>query len=474
MKSGQRIGNAWSWHTMLAAGAATLVLASPWSGQNSRAESGSHPRLSQESRAGESGAVAIDEQQVVALALRAHPTVDAALAASDAARAATTGVTLSRVPELEISARYTRLSSIPERLRNFDGLVFPQLLNNVGVRAQLSVQLTDTFLVLASAARAAGLEADAAALEVVTAKAQVAYEARAAFLGYWSRTLAVANATELLRAAESNVKDQRRREAAGTVARNEVLSFETAVDAAAMSLEAARGELAAAEATLRTYLPELAGKALSVPDLPLLLDGTATSASPAPSPNPPQLAALALHAQAAEAKAQSTSRSRLPRLSAYAAGDVSAPSPRVFILTTMEAVPTWEAGVRLDWSLSQATTGTARATQARHEHRVMLARLAEAKRKLTGEREGTQHVLAAAHNRVQRAGQRVQHASDLARARRIELEAGTALALNVVLAEGDLARAKNEYVDAYIERALARAKLDFLDGRIRVGAEQSP
>jgi hypothetical protein len=66
---------------------------------------------------------------------------------------------------------------------------------------------------------------------------------------------------------------------------------------------------------------------------------------------------------------------------------------------------------------------------------------------------------------VQRAGERVKRATALAAARRGELEAGTALPLNVVLAETDLARAKNDHVDAVVERALALAKIDFVDGR---------
>ena len=70
-----------------------------------------------------------------------------------------------------------------------------------------------------------------------------------------------------------------------------------------------------------------------------------------------------------------------------------------------------------------------------------------------------------AHERALRAGMRVEHAAALAAARRGELEVGTALPLNVVLAETDLARAKNEHVDAVVERALAIAKLDFIDGR---------
>jgi outer membrane protein TolC len=59
----------------------------------------------------------------------------------------------------------------------------------------------------------------------------------------------------------------------------------------------------------------------------------------------------------------------------------------------------------------------------------------------------------------------VQHANALAAARRGELETGTTLPLNVVLAETDLAQAKNDLVQAVVERALGLARLDFVQGR---------
>lgn len=408
---------------------------------------------------------ALDEERVVDLALRAHPTVQAALAAREAAKAQSAAADLSRLPDLRVSGRYTRLSNIPEEYRSFGGFAFPQFLNTFGGRANLAVPLTDMFFGLASAARAAGRAADAAALEVVSARAEVAYGARVAFYEFWSRTVAVKNAAELVRAAENNAVDQRNRATAGTVARNDVLPFESALDSAVMGLLASRADLAVAEATLRTYLPDLREAELAVPDLP---EETADLPPPrpyGPPSTPPRLAVLDMQARAADALADEASLARLPKLSLVGSFELAAPNPRVLVLTRLLALPTWEAGVQLEVALSQLTSGTYAAKKARAEHEALVAKLAEAKRRLDGERAGAAGVLVASHERVRRAGTRVGHALDLARARRGELEAGTALPLNVVVAETDLARAKNEYVEAFVERALARARLDFLDGR---------
>lgn len=406
----------------------------------------------------------IDERRVVELALADHPAIQAAIEAKRAAEAGYDAAQRARIPDVTVSARYARLSSIPARYRSFDGFTFPQLLDQLGARAQLSVPLSDAFLGLAAAARAAGKEAVARELEVVNARAQVAYEARVAFLQYWSMKLALENADELVRAAESNAIDQRNRKAAGTVAQNDVLEFEVALDAAVISRQAAEAELVSAEATLRTFLPRLAGQKLKVSGELDQSDRSVPRPPPAPA-TPPQIASIDAQSRAAEARADNEALSRLPTLAAYAAGDVSAPSPRVFVLTRLVAIPTWEVGVTLEWSLSQLTVGGARAMQARSEHAVLLARLADAKRKLEAERTGAIGVLNLTHARVQRARERVERASALAKARRGELDAGTALPLNVVVAEADLARAKNEHVAAVVAQAMSMAKVDFVDGR---------
>jgi outer membrane protein len=411
--------------------------------------------------------LSLDERAVVALALAEHPQVDAARAEQRAADASERAGRWGMVPDIRLTARYTRLSDIPEKYRTFGGAVFPMLLDSMGIRADLALPVSDLILGLAANLRALGHAAKARELEVTNAHAQVAYEARIAFLTYWRGKLALDTSGELVRAAESQVRDQQAREAAGTVARNDVLTFEVALDSALMREHTARSDLASAEASLRAFFPSLAARPLVVPTLAEEeLAPDARTAAPAPEPgSPPRIAALEEQAAAASERAEAASLDRLPKLSVVGGAEVAAPNPRVFVQDRLLFIPSWEVGVRLEWSLSQLSVGGALAERERAQHRALVAHVEDAKRKLHAERAGTLRELELVHARVERAVIRVQHADKLAAARRGELDTGTSLPLNVVLAETDLAQAKNDLVQAVVERALALAKLDFVQGR---------
>jgi outer membrane protein TolC len=111
----------------------------------------------------------------VALALADHPHIDAAEAERDAAAEAARAGRRALIPDVQLTGRYTRLSSIPAHYRTYGEIVFPQLLDNFGARAQLVVPISELFLNLAASARALGHAADAAELEVLSARAQIAY-----------------------------------------------------------------------------------------------------------------------------------------------------------------------------------------------------------------------------------------------------------------------------------------------------------
>jgi outer membrane protein TolC len=188
------------------------------------------------------GAMLLDEAKVVTLALADHPHIEAAEADRDAAAEARRAGRRALIPDVQLSGRYTRLSSIPTQYRSLNGFTFPQLLDSFGARAQLVVPLSELFLNLAASARALGHLAEAAELELVSARAPIAYEARAAFLNYWRSKLALATAVETTRAASSQVRDQRARQEAGTVARNDVLTFEVALDQAVLGEQRAQAD----------------------------------------------------------------------------------------------------------------------------------------------------------------------------------------------------------------------------------------
>lgn len=412
----------------------------------------------------------IDEHTAVAMAMKQHPFIDAAHADARAADATFRAARRAMAPNLQLSARYARLSSISARYRSLDGIVFPQLLDSASFRADVVLPVSDMVLGLAANMRALGHAAEASKIEVVNARAQLAYDARAAFLTYWRAKLALDTASELVRAADVQVRDQQERELAGTVARSDVLTFQTALGAAQMSEQAVRADLAIAEATLRAFFPGLDDRALLVPSRPTEELDPAAPVAPDARTTPPRIAVLEAQVRAAGEKARAASLDLLPKLSLYGSAEVAAPNPRVLVQNELTFIPGWEAGARLEWSLSQATVGSAELHRARAQHRALAARTEDARRRLHAERTGARQELAFVHLRVQQANVRVRDAAALVTARRSELEAGAALPLNVVLAETDLARAKNDHVQAVVDRAMAVAKLDFLDGRVEPSA----
>lgn len=407
---------------------------------------------------------ATTEREVVEVALRTHPSIESLIEAREAARDSLVGARLARVPDLRLSARYTRLSNVPERYRTFGGAVFPILLDSFSSRAALTVPVLDTFLSLAANVRAAGLAEEASRLELELGRARIAHDARLAYLDVWARTFTVRSAEEAVRAAEANLADARLREQEGAASRNEVLPLETALDDAAIALETERGELVAAEAALQAIAPGVRVVVVATGPEEPGTTAVAEVASPEAADSP-EVAALALQARAAEERVDSASWSRLPQLSLFANADLAAPNPRVFAVTELTPVATWEVGVQLEWSLSQLAGARSRSAQARQEHASALARLEEARRRITSERSAANAALATATARLTRAADQVVRAEELARARRGELAAGAAEPLAVVIAEVDLARARNAWIAARVTRAAAVAKLDLLAGR---------
>jgi outer membrane protein TolC len=407
----------------------------------------------------------IDEWRIVDIALRTHPSIEAMETAVKSARSVVMGSRLALVPDLSLTASYARLSNIPERYRTLDGAVFPLLLDSFSGKASLTVPLSDMFLSLAADVRAANRLEEATQLEQGITRARVAYEARMLYFAFWRRTLMVKAAEKAVQAAEANLRDQRARAHEGAVARNEVLPFETALDEAVVQLEVERSELAGAEAMLRAVAPELGSRPLMVPDE--VPSSASVEALPPPSVtgSAPELAMLEQQVRAANERVKSAAWSALPKLILFGNADLSAPSPRVFTATKLEPVASWEAGAQIQWSLSQHAAGLVRSAQARQELAALEARREEARRQIQSRRVATLASLSAATARTARARDQVTRATALAKARRGELAAGTALPLAVVDAEADLIRATSESIAAYIAINTAYAELDFIEGR---------
>jgi outer membrane protein TolC len=411
---------------------------------------------------------ALEEREVVETALATHPTGKVAASTADAAAAEARASQMARLPDLTLSARYTRTSSLPERFRTLvfptgDSFAIPQLLDGYALRAALVVPVSDAWLRLAAVADAAGKVADARALELRTARCQLGYDARVAYL-MWARTrLQLDRARSAASNAAAQATDQRERAAAGVVAPTQVLAFEAAKESMELEVRTLEQELVAREAVLLSYGPTLR---LVVPadvaDPPTRV--------PAPPPLPPAIAALVAAADAADARVRAEAFSLLPRLDLVLGAEVSAPNPRAFAVSTLAPVPSWDITVALTWNSSALYVQTNALGRARAERDGAQARVEEERRRLAAERTAAAGALSLSAERVRQARAREERALTLAVARRRELEVGTAVATDVILAEGELLRARADVVDARVEARLAVARLDLVDGRELPGA----
>jgi outer membrane protein TolC len=419
--------------------------------------------------------LAIDERTVVMAVTASSPGVlaarhDAASADEEAARAAR-----ARLPGLTLSARYTRLSSIAEKYRtvNLDPsgatppIVFPQLLNNYNARASLEINVLDPFLRLAAAAEAAGELAAARHLEARAVQARAIFEARSAYFALRRAHLGKLIAEDAFRAAMEQERLERDRVTAGTAPPTRALGFSVLVHGARTRREVANAEVTAAEAALRQYLRIEDGAR------PLVLASPPDNESQervAPSRGvthavPPGLRALEKTTGAMAAKMREESWALLPRLVVTANGDVSAPSARVIGANTLTAVPTWDLGAVIEIPVTQLFAQTRARAAANSAHAAAAARLDEARRLYKAQREGAQALRVGAEARLVATRQALLATRTLVEARRGEFAAGVAIALDVMNAESELLRARNDVADAEFELRLSEARIDFLDGR---------
>ena len=420
--------------------------------------------------------LAIDEALVIATASTSSPGLraahhDAASAGEDAVRAQR-----ARLPGLTLSARYTRLSSIPERYRSVSldptgvspPIVFPQLLDNYNMRASLEISLTDPFLRLAAAAEAAGQVAAARRLETEAAHAKLVFDARSAYFVLARAHLGRRIAEDALHAAEEQERLENDRVKAGTSPPTRALGFSASVHGARTRQEVANAEVGAAEAALRQYL--------RVEDLerPLILAQPSLASEAArdlpeqrrsPTEDPATIRALETIREAAAAKVREETWALLPRLAATASGDVSAPSARVIGASTLQTVPTWEVGAVLEIPLTQMFGQLSSRASAREALGAAEARVEEARRALKAHQGGARALWQGARSRLDAGRLALVVARTLAEARRGELAAGLAIPLDVTSAESELLRARTEVADAELDLRLADARLDLLEGR---------
>ena len=262
----------------------------------------------------------ITAEQAARRAVATSLSVRAARANVDAAGAARSEAALSMIPQINLSARYTRLSEIEQPRLSFGpstcigqggalfsqlptaangamqcptgtmlppgsgGFSFPVILDNIAIRGTVTIPITDIPLRLARVYEAAGLNEQARRLDEEAARNTAGSEARVAFYELLRARGQHAVAQQGAETASRHREDLVRFVEAGTVARVELLRVEAQLAEAERLVIAAREGVTMAEAQLRQRLhipgegPLTLGESLDEsPALPRTSRGSSTA-----------------------------------------------------------------------------------------------------------------------------------------------------------------------------------------------------
>jgi outer membrane protein TolC len=321
-----------------------------------------------------------DEPQAVRLSLaealgqarKASPRLGQLDALRRSWAAAVRGARAARLPQLDLSAAYTRNSSVPELTIGVPGggarTIFPNIPDNYRARAAVSVPLY-TGGRLEGALDAARQQRTAAEKELEAGEHDLHLEVATA---YWSLVTARETARVLAEAVASydaHLADARNRAEVGMAARNEVLAVQVERDRAELSRLRAASEAEIAQANLRRLLgvaptarvettePVTATDAPAEP-----VDALVTSALRAR----PEIASLRSRIAAAAGAVRIARAAARPQASLSAGYDYANPNTRILPLTAAWK-GTWSLGVAVSVTAFDGGRTAAAAAQAEAE-----------------------------------------------------------------------------------------------------------
>jgi outer membrane protein len=325
-----------------------------------------------------------------ALRLSLEETIQRALAASarlgqlrsyrDGAEAELSGARAERLPQVNLTALYTRYSNVPELSLQLPPpvgtiTIFPDIPDNYSSRLAVSVPVF-TGGRLSSLVAAAGQDREAAARDVDSGSQDLVLETSGS---YWSLVTALENEKvlqEALSAYDAHLKDARNRENRGLAAKNEVLAVQVERDHADLALVRAGNDADVLRADLGRLLdlpygtrvePTAGLDRLELPreQTPALVQEALTSR--------PERAALKARIEAADARAHASKADRYPQARFSAGYDYANPNRRIFPYLARWQ-DTWDASVVLSFRVfdsgrtaASIARSTAEADAARHQ-----------------------------------------------------------------------------------------------------------
>lgn len=426
--------------------------------------------------------------QVAASAVATSPDLAARRADVRAAAAGVRQALDAYIPQVELAARYVRLSKIdapslgnlvvapdapagalpPGTPLTSVPLAFPVLLDQTTFDARIDVPISDYVLRLAHGVAAARRSERAANLLQDAERHRIAADARIAYYTWARARLEAAVAADAVRQADLHLADVQHRLEADRANRADVMRVESQRAAAEQLRVRAVHFAEVAETDLRIRIRAPMGKLeigedLSA-DLPLTAPGQLDDLAAAAIAHRPEVRALGDSAEALREQAKATWAAALPRLDLV--GDVMTADPNLRYVPPVDRFrTTWSFEVALTWALGDAPRQLAAASQLRARAD---AASAERSRLRDGVRLEVAQAIAAVDDAIaaqQTTKRGLASAEESYRVRRAVFLDGRATSTELTDAETERTRAKLDAIDARIAARTAAVRLDYALGR---------
>jgi outer membrane protein TolC len=394
-------------------------------------------------------------------------------------------------PRLTVTATYTRLSPVdnlivvgacrgnptqicqgsPEQIEGvpLQNYRVPIYLNHYSLVGTISVPISDYVLRISQSYAAAAHAADAKKLEAKASSLQAAADAKVAFYNWTSALGQLVVAQQAVAQAKSHVDAAKQLLETGRGSRADVLRLDS-LHANAQQFEADARVLAQmAEAQLRTTIEARRDERLE-PGVNVMSEPSA----------PPAQTLEGLEKQALERRLEiraldetryslksieSNARAGYaPRVEAFGNGYYSNPNPRIIGAQDKFAF-TWDAGVRVTWTINDTFTALGAVAEARAQVVVVEEQKAALRNALHIEVLQAHADTKRAAVAVEAADRGLASAEESLRVRRELFRVGRASAVDIIDADTDVTRARLNRLTARVGLLVAKTRLDHATGR---------
>lgn len=403
----------------------------------------------------------------------------------------------SFLPRFNLTARYTRLSSLTNPPFGLTGgsqggslvgtpaapntinpsptvavaipdFSFPIILDNYFLQAQIVVPISDYFLRINQAYSASTSARDAAKYDILAARAKSFAEGQLAFYTHIRARGTLIVAEQTLGDVKAHATDAKSQFTAGNASKADVLRAETAVAAAELQVERVKNLVALTQRQLRIALHAkdeehfALGEELEAP-LPPMPESLPTLVSEALQ-NRPEMKSMDLNVEALKAQARGSRGSIVPQVSGFGDVTLANPNTRKFPLTA-EWFPTWSLGLQATWAPNDILGGLAQGREVDAKIAQIEAQRAVIKEGIEVETTQAWQGVRESEVAISSSKRQKETSEEALRVARELFRNGRGTATLVSDAETDVTKARLELINANIDARTARIRLAHATGR---------